>query len=340
MKKLLSIILVSLMLIALLASCSKPVNIDTSTDTITESKNNNEDSIIDTNIGDETTGETSTDDINEGGYNQTEQKITFDLGPHLPLVEFDYDYSSTLQKYGKIGYTKSGIPYIEYAPNCFSYFVLVSCKEDTTYAFELFEEMITLGEYEIYIDIDVFEPAENKALIVFPSFTAYSAIQKNLLEGLSALESVEKIKVGYIDTSDSNEKQKGYDFYTEFQTIDEESKFITSHEELINLFDITNEKNAQITQITEQTFEENYLLYVSNFYYCGGVIYTEDLVIKDIAIIENSLYFTLYEYYTGAHEQDIVHSPILIVVPKAELGEITTEELKVIFYDVEMYINK
>ena len=335
MKKLLSIMLVALMLTAMLASCGTPVNSDIDTDS-----NANTEDTTSTNTDGETNTDVSNDNINQGGENQTEHKITFDLGPHLPLVEFDYDYSSTSQDYGKIDFTKNGTPYIEYAPNCFNYFVLISCKDDTTDAFALIKEIIASAKYEIYIGIDVFEPLENKALVVFPSFTVYSEIQKNLLEGLSALESVEKIKVGYIDTNDSNEKLKGYDFYTGFQAIDYESKLITSHEEFVNLFDLTNEKNAQIKQVTEQTFENNYLLYVSNFTYCSGFINTEDVAIKDIILVENSLYFTSYEYYTGAHDQIVAYHPILIVVPKAELGEITTDELKILFYDVEMFINK
>ena len=55
--------------------------------------------------------------------------------------------------------------------------------------------------------------------------------------------------------------------------------------------------------------------------------------------MEETIYFTQYEYYNSAfHNLDIVMCPILIVVPKLELDNMSTDELKIIFYDVERCI--
>jgi hypothetical protein len=157
-------------------------------------------------------------------------------------------------------------------------------------------------------------------------------VQDELLDSLSALDYVKGIEVGYIEASERNEILEGYELYTDFRRIEEGNKIIKTYEEFVSLFDLSDEKNAPIKSITEEIFEEHYVVFLSDLCYGHCV---DEIVVRDIKLIDGTLYYSLYEYYHGIHCEVAVEDMALVVVPKAELGGDIPEE----FYDEHMSFN-
>ena len=114
-----------------------------------------------------------------------------------------------------------------------------------------------------------------------------------------------------------------YEFYTGFKSPDIENKLITTYADFIELFDLTDEKNKEIRQITEQTFENNYVLY--------SIIGTGDCLewieIDKARIIDGYIHCNIYSYYYSGKLYCNVSrvAPYLIIIPKSELKELQKE---------------
>ena len=272
----------------------------------------------------------------ENGTDERTKKVTIDLGYHSSeLVEI---LDNNGRRYaGYIGYNENGHQYIKYAPNTFSYYILVSCEYNANQACKLIDKEIENQHYEEYIKISNIELENNQVLVVFPSFDTYKVIQEELLDSLSALDYVKGIEVDYIEASERNEILEGYELYTDFRRIEENNKIIKTYEEFVSLFDLSDEKNAPIKSITEEIFEEHYFVFLSDFGYGHCV---DELIVKDVRIIDRELYYSLYEYYHGIHCEVAVEDMALIVVPKAELGGDIPEEFDDEQMSFNMYLEK
>lgn len=274
----------------------------------------------------------------EDGTDERTKKVTIDLGYHSSeLIEI---LDNNCRRYaGYIGYNENGHQYIKYAPNTYSYYILVSCENNAHQACKLIDKSIENQHYEEYINISNIELENNQVLVVFPSFDTYKVVQEELLDSLSALDYVKGIDVGYIEASERNEMLEGYELYTDFRRIEENNKIIKTYEEFVSLFDLSDEKNAQINAITEQIFEEHYVVFLSDFCYGHCV---DELIVKDVRIIDGELYYSLYEYYfgDGMHCEVAVEDMALIVVPKSDLGNLIPNEFHAEIMSFGMYLEK
>ena len=264
----------------------------------------------------------------DDGANLRSQKVTIDLNDHHSIIMEDDVF---FRYAGYVDYNENGNQYIKYAPNCYDYFALVSCNADTVEAWALIEEILEVAEINIELLL-----LDNNIMIEFPSFDAYSLVQEELLDGLSNLESVEKIEVDYIETNINNEEIKGYELYQNFVSIDCENIIIKTYTEFTELFDLSDDKNAELATITEQTFENNYLLFISVC--CGHC--ADEIVITDVKFIDNILYFIQYDgYYTNDfHCEVAIDIPLLVVIPMSEIGTMIPEEFEIKTIDRDIYI--
>ena len=270
----------------------------------------------------------------DDGANLRNQKVTIDLEPNNPSTSI----SSTDLSWryaGYVGYNENGNLYIKYAPNFYNYLLLISCTGDTIEAWELIEEIVELEKIDISLVL-----LGNKIMIDFPSFDAYSLVQEELLDALSNLESVEKIEVGYKEASDSDKKVVGYELYQDFIPIDCESEsiLIKTYAEFTELFDLTDEENTSIREITEETFENNYVLFT--LIGCGDC--ADEILIADARLIDGTLYFVQYDgYYTsGLHCDVALIVTRLVVIPKSDLGTTIPDEFDIKTISRDIYIEK
>ncbi|MBQ4510840.1 MAG: hypothetical protein II984_08960 [Clostridia bacterium] len=273
------------------------------------------------------------------------EKVFFDLDFHnLENEESKVDDSAAkndrIEKrdFGYIGKNGNGNEYIVYAPSCsnYTYVIRIFSKGDLSEAREL---VISLDENKSFSINEMSYTNCNALIVDIPDFDTYSKIQEELLNGLSSIEDVEKIEISYVKRNHSDSKVNGYDLYTtRFVPICGDNKLITSYEQFTKLFDLTDEKNAFIASITEDVFESSYVLYVSEFSYCSGVRSIKDVALKDAMLIDNTLYLTKYEHFTGIHEQATNVTVALVIIPKTEIGALVTDEFAVNFVDIEVNI--
>lgn len=274
----------------------------------------------------------------KAGIDLRKEKVTINIDFHHP-DSFLESASPSWRYLGYIGYNENGNQYIKYAPNDYSYFAMINCKDNVTDAWELIEEALSSVGYKMHQEIDVVALSENRIMVALNNFDTYSLIQEELLDGLSNLESVEKIDVGYMGTNQNDKAIEGYELYLDFANVDEENKIITSYEEFIGLFDLTNIENAELTTITEQTFENSYVVFQKSISYGHCV---DEVVVKDARFVDGSLYYTQYDcYYTsGFHCAVAMLSQMLVVVPKADLGTNIPDKFNIEAVDIDMYIEK
>ena len=267
------------------------------------------------------------------------QKVTIDLDRHMSFNDTLDEYYNGKKYAGYIGYNENGNEYIKYAPSYYSYFLLISCQESIEDAWMLIEEVKYSYEpkddNETGIDISVIKLQENKIMVVFPSFVSYSEKQEELLNNLSIFNSVEKIEVGYIDTQDNDVRIKGYDIYD--VNLRSGDRIIRTYEEFITLFDPSLEYTSHLNAITEETFEENYVLFESDT--CFYEYNYQGMEIRDLMVIDGEVYFTVYHNYPRGHLVDAMEhlSSKLIVVPKKALENLAEGDIKINYVDVDLW---
>ena len=265
----------------------------------------------------------------EDGVNVRSQKVTINLNEH---IKYPWNEHPTNKYAGYIGYNESFNQYIKYAPNTFSYSVKVTCKDDVNEALELAQSVIKDNPNIVLSTL------ENQISLEFSNFDAYSVVQEELLDGLSNLESVEKIEVDYDETSANVEEIEGYEHYTEFKAPDTENKLITSYAEFIELFDLTDEQNTELSEITEETFENYYVIYDK----VGTGHCREWIVFDDAKIIYGNIYYTAFEiYYADKTYCDVYYVfPALILVPKSDLGASIPEKTEIYSTNIDLRLEE
>ena len=266
----------------------------------------------------------------EDGVNVRSQKVTINLNKH---IEYPWWSSSPSNKYaGYIGCNENLNQYIKYAPNTFSYSVKVTCKDSINEALALAQSVIKDNPNILLSTL------ENQILLEFSNFDAYSAVQEELLDGLSNLESVEKIKVDYDETGVNAEEIESYKLYTGLKSPDIENKLITTYADFIELFDLTDEQNAEISKITEKTFEYYYVLY----YKFSKGKNAEWIAANEVKLIDGNIHGTLFEFYSSGEKDSSATwvCPALILIPKSDLGIETPEVTNIYFNKIKIYIDK
>ncbi|MBQ8146219.1 MAG: hypothetical protein IJ039_05495 [Clostridia bacterium] len=256
------------------------------------------------------------------------EKVTIDLDcPDMDMLENVLDTSSWRHA-GYVGYNENGNEYIIYAPNDYYYYVTVLCNGNTIEAFNLINQLSILASFDLM-------ELSNGIGIEFPIFDEYNKIQEELLNGLSVLDTVENIYVSYIIPYGFSEYSKNDVYTAGFVPINYKNRLITSYEQFNELFDLTDEKNTSIKAITRETFENNYVLFMSSFY-CGSE--ASSIVLKDLKLVDKGLYLTKYEYFEGEHSQTTDETYALIVISKTEFNQIPPDDFNVYFVDIEITI--
>lgn len=272
-------------------------------------------------------------------------KVEINLDVHSDgLDQVEEEKEDISRRYaGYIGYNESGNEYIAYAPNYYQYFVLVSYDGG---AYDI-GNVISKAENSLYpksaneetgVDISIIELSGNQIMVVFPNFDTYSYVEEELLNGLSAINGVKKIDVGYIDTQNNKEPVESYKKYENVRPINSANDIlITSYDQLLSAFDLSNEYNSALEEISEDVFEENYLFFIKMWLpHSQGFVEAYD--VYQARMIDNSLYLTIYNSFPRGMLSDCMESlySALLIIPKSDLGSTVPGdyELKTIRVDV------
>ena len=331
MKKYLSLLLVALLLFAFLVSCSTSQNENStkSSDSgVTQDSTNQSETNIDSSTTDSAT--LNPDVPTEKTLSELRnEKVFIDLDCQDMDMLYDVLDPPTWRYAGYVGYNANGNEYIMYAPNDYYYTVTILCNnESTSDAFNLINKFSLLASFDL-------TELSNGIGIEFPNFDEYSKIQEELLNAFSVLDTVESICVSYIIPYGFSEYSKNDIYIAGFVPINYKNKLITSYEQFNELFDLTDEKNTSIKTITEETFENNYVLFMPNFY-CGSEV--SGIALTDLKFVGKDLYLTKYEYFIGEHTQVTELSYALIIIPKTEFSKIPSDDFNIYFVDIEITI--
>lgn len=255
------------------------------------------------------------------------EKVTIDLDyQDMDMIDNVLDTPSWRHA-GYVGYNENGNEYIIYAPNHYIYTITISCNNEGRD--EVLSLINQISRFTLYDLLDL----SNGIGIGYSTFDEYSQIQEELLNELSMLDDVESICVSYIVPYGYIEHPKNDVYASCFVPLNCKNKLITSYEQFNELFDLTDGKNASIKNITGKTFENNYVLFMSSFYYGSDA---ECIGLENLKIIDNNLYFTKYDYYTGIHSQITNEAYALIVISKSEFDSIPSAGFNVYFVDIDI----
>ena len=275
------------------------------------------------------------------------EKVSFDLDYHEigdMLEKEETEADSTKHQFGYLGTNESGNKYIIYAPNIYSYYVSIKCTDD----FSGVESVIRKIEYD-YFDrshiggndethIDTVELFDNEILITFPDFDSYALCQEELLNKLSALDSVLKISVSYINAQDGTKQVNNpYEYINlgNYWKLEEQNRIFRTYEEFSQAFaDISTDA---LDEITAQTFESYYVFMVICTY-SGD---THGFDISDAKVDGNRVLFTTNKYVkSGLHDMWLATDYCIVLVPKEELGELPNEISSVIDMQIAVYVDR
>lgn len=274
------------------------------------------------------------------------EKVSFELDYHEigELEKEETEADSTKHQFGYLGTNESGNKYIIYAPNIYSYYVSIKCTDD----FSGVESVIRKIEYD-YFDrshiggndethIDTLELFDNEILITFPDFDSYALCQEELLNKLSALDSVLKISVSYINAQDGTKQVNNpYEYINlgYYWKLEEQNRIFRTYEEFSQAFaDIST---AALDEITAQTFESYYVFMVICTY-SGD---THGFDISDAKVDGNRVFFTTNKYVkSGLHDMWLATDYCIVLVPKEELGELPNEISSVIDMQIAVYVDR
>lgn len=275
------------------------------------------------------------------------EKVSFDLDYHEigdMLEKEETGADSTKHQFGYIGTNESGNKYIIYAPNVYSYYVSIKCTDDFSgvesvirkIEFDYFDRSHIGGNDETHIDtVELFD---NEILITFPDFDSYALCQEELLNKLSALDSVLKINVSYINAQDGTKQVNNpYEYINlgYYYKLKEENHLFRTYEEFSQAFaDISTDA---LDEITAQTFESYYVFMVICTY-SGD---THGFDISDAKVDGNRVFFTTNQYVkSGLHDMWLATDYCIVLVPKKELGELPNEISSVIDMQIAVYVDR
>lgn len=271
------------------------------------------------------------------------EKVVFDLDYHHYGDELEKDYikeDPTKHLWGYIDKNVNGNEFIEYAPNIFSYTVLVEFTENNSPLYSTIRRV--LKQFEPYystdrkdVDIDVQELSSNMILVTFPDFDTYFTCQDELLDNLSVLNCVEKIHVGYIGSQNGTYRPKNpYVIYADLGSRFHTNVVFTTYEEYINTLGAYIESSKGLQKIKESTFEENYVFVVTNNHW-------REFKINDARLVGDTVYFTNNEFQgkNQLHDAMLYENSCVIVIPRDEIG-VLPQNVSVKTVDVPIYIDE
>ena len=276
------------------------------------------------------------------------EKVSFDLDYHEigDLVEKEeIETDITKHYFGYIGKNENGNDYIIYAPNVYSYYVSVKCTDD----FGNVESVIRKIENDYFnrsytgsndeMHIDVVELFDDEILIVFPDFDSYALCQDELLNNLSALDTVLKINVSYLNAQNGSyfvENPYEYINLGYYYRLNEKNRFFSTYEEFCEAFANGLPSAEKLDVITAETFESNYVFMIVSTY-SGG---TYGFDISDARIVGNRVFFTTNKYIrSGLHDMWAATDYCIVLVPKEELGKLPNDISSVIDMQVGVYFD-
>ncbi|MBQ8546744.1 MAG: hypothetical protein IJ437_07390 [Clostridia bacterium] len=270
------------------------------------------------------------------------EKVSFDLDYHLlddELEKEDYKEDPTKFDFGYICNDQNGNEFIAYAPNLYSYTVLIECTEENAEAYNGIRSV--LNQFNPWnstdrgdIDIDAQDLPNNMILITFPDFDTYFTCQDELLDKLSVLECVKKIHVSYISSQNGTYSPKNpYEVYADAGSSYHKNDVFTTYEEYVNALGTCIENSAGLQKITESIFENNYVFVVTNWHW-------RELEISDARLVGDTVYFTNNAYQAKGQLHDMIgyENSCVIVVPKSEIGELP-ENVTVKTVNATVYID-
>jgi hypothetical protein len=271
------------------------------------------------------------------------EKVSFDLdyhhyGEELEKEEFKKDPTKYL--WGYIDKNENGNEFIEYAPNLYSYTVLIECTANKDLAYSRIRNALKqldpwYSEDGDDIDIDVQDLPNDMVLITFPDFDTYFTCQEELLDELSVLNCVKKIHVGYIGSQNGTYHPKNpYVIYADLGSRFHQNTVFTTYEEYINTLGAYIESSKGLQKIKESTFEENYVFVVTNNHW-------REFKINDARLVGDTVYFTNNEFQGKGqlHDAMLYENSCVIVIPRDEIG-VLPENVSVKTVDVPIYIDE
>ena len=276
-------------------------------------------------------------DTKEPGLTNAEKrslKVSFDLSEHDSWSNEVYDINYV----GLMALNSDGNEYIAYAQNVYQFYVIVNCKSSLADAYLLVNQIENkyfshYNEQKKTVILDTIRISSDEIMVVFPNFNSYYECQEELLDKLSEKEYVNSIKVGYIKSQDGTKEIKNGYKYINLPYFYTENQLIKSYEEFEKISESILTNSEDLQQITEQTFEENYVFIVTNFHHSR-------VEITDARLVGDTVYFTNNEYSKKGELVDAIEffNACLTIVSKEELGvlpkEVSVKTMtSTVFYD-------
>ena len=255
-------------------------------------------------------------------------KVSFNIDMHHMgnLPEKD-DNSTVLDRHliAVMGKNEEGNDYIEYSPNAYSFYLLITCQETLNEAWNVIDAQIHKhfaggSKDNSTTFVDAVAIKENTIMVCFPDFYSYSLCQEEMLNKLSEKDSVLSVEIGYLNTQNGTTKPKNTYEYINVGNAFEEHRYIKSYDEFVSLLGNKIETNEKLQKITAQTFEENYVFIVVNWHY-------RNFDISDAKLVNDTVFFTTNCYGLNGelHSMRAYNNACITFVPKSELGELPQE---------------
>ena len=322
MKRYLSLFLALVLALLLLSSCQESLPEEGgdlaqgSGSSLQSDSNLDNQDIIDTLLPDE----------NEAATELRNKKVSIDLDEHYigGGSKLEDKTDETKFENGYICKNENGCLYIAYAPNIYSYTVLIKYTENQNTVSKAVQDVLKKHFYEsdeAYTKIDTQILWDNQILITFPDFDSYFSCQEELLDSLSASSYVEKIHISYINAQNGKATVKSsYEIYSTLNSYYsmryEGSILCRTYSDFTSACGSAYATDEGLKRITKSTFVNNYVFIVVNNHY-------REVEISDARLVGNTVYFTNNEYAdNGAHSDVAYFNACVIVVPREELGKL------------------
>lgn len=301
---------------------------DTSTETETETEaqtdTDTETEEADSSTGTETNEEQNNSDIsNLTVAEKRNRKVELYFQNHFQITYLEF----CIEK------NEDGNQYVAYAPNYYNYCIYVECIDTTADVWNKINILEADFLKKERVNIDAVILPDNVVMIVFPNFDSYNSCQEKLLNDLSELNSTERIIVDFFNAQNGTKIiENSYDYIAlEGDYIFNKDTFIQSYEEFTTQFNDVLERNTDLQEISEKTFEENYLFVIHHNRY-GKV------EISDAMLHGDTIYFTINRYEDGKLHDAILHMyECIVIVPKANIGELN-QQIKIETVSVDIVI--
>lgn len=339
MKKYLLCLLV-IFLVFCVSACTSQEHSDTSA-------NSNDDSNLSlngANINDDVEIDSNDDSVSLTVAEKRDLKVSFNIDTHhMGEQEKEDGDSVVLDRHliAVLGKNKDGNEYIEYSPNAYSFYALITCQGALNDAWNIISGQINKhfvggSKDNSTTFVDAVAIKENMIMVCFPDFYSYSLCQEEMLNKLSEKDSVLSVEIGYLNTQNGTTKPKNTYEYINVGNAFEEHGYIKSYDEFVSLLGNKIETNEKLQKITAQTFEENYVFVVVNWHY-------KNFDISDAKLVNDTVFFTTNRYGQNGeiHDLRLHNNACITFVPKSELGtlpeEITVRGLEVFLLTDEWY---